>query len=78
MHMCAASKLMQAVECFEPVGLRQDTAAELVAVASSAADARVMLEALEAGTAGALLRTNDPEQARSGHSCRESWCCWLA
>jgi 3-dehydroquinate synthase class II len=31
-------------------------------VASSAADARVMLEALEIGTAGVLLRTQDPVQ----------------
>ncbi|KAK9826503.1 hypothetical protein WJX81_007331 [Elliptochloris bilobata] len=42
----------------------QGSAAKLVAVAGSAADARVMLEALEAGTAGALLRTNDPRQVR--------------
>lgn len=34
----------------------------LMGVASSAADARVMLEALEAGTAGVLLRTDDPLQ----------------
>ena len=32
-------------------------------VAGSAADARVLLEALEAGTAGVLLRTEDPLQA---------------
>ena len=51
---------------------QQDSEAELVAVAGSAADARVMLEALEVGTAGALLRTNDPQQARSAHAsgCR--------
>lgn len=34
----------------------------LLGVATSAADARVMLEALEAGTAGVLLRTDDPLQ----------------
>lgn len=42
-------------------------------MAGTAADARVMLEALEAGTAGALLRTNDPQQARSACSCGRSW-----
>lgn len=34
----------------------------LLGVASSAADARVLLEALEVGTAGVLLRTEDPLQ----------------
>lgn len=39
-------------------------------VAASASDARVMLEALEAGTAGVLLRTEDPLQARlQSESC---------
>lgn len=36
---------------------------QLMGVAGSAADARVLLEALEAGTAGVLLRTEDPLQA---------------
>ena len=51
---------------------QQVSDAELVAVAGSAAAARVMLEALEVGTAGALLRTNDPQQARPAHAagCR--------
>ena len=40
----------------------QDKPGSLLGVATSAADARVMLEALEAGTAGAVLRTNDPLQ----------------
>jgi 3-dehydroquinate synthase class II len=38
---------------------------QLMGVAGSAADARVMLEALEAGTAGVLLRTEDPLQVRA-------------
>lgn len=42
----------------------QDKPGSLLGVATSAADARVMLEALEAGTAGAVLRTNDPLQVR--------------
>jgi 3-dehydroquinate synthase class II len=40
----------------------QSSAGKLMGVASSAADARVMLEALETGTAGVLLRTQDPVQ----------------
>ena len=40
----------------------QDKPGSLLGVATSAADARVMLEALEAGTAGAVLRTSDPLQ----------------
>jgi 3-dehydroquinate synthase class II len=41
----------------------QSSAGKLMGVVSSAADARVMLEALETGTAGVLLRTQDPLQA---------------
>lgn len=41
----------------------------LLGMAGSAADARVMLEALEAGTAGVVLRTEDPLQV-CGDSCR--------
>ncbi|KAG2445109.1 hypothetical protein HYH02_008976 [Chlamydomonas schloesseri] len=36
----------------------------LLAAAGSAADARLMLEALQAGTAGVLLRSDDPAQVR--------------
>jgi hypothetical protein len=36
----------------------------LLGVAPTAADARVMLEALEAGTAGVVLRTEDPLEVR--------------
>jgi hypothetical protein len=39
---------------------------QLLGVAHTAADARVMLEALEAGTAGVLLRTEDPLEVRTG------------
>jgi 3-dehydroquinate synthase class II len=42
----------------------QSSAGKLMGVVSSAADARVMLEALERGTAGVLLRTQDPLQVR--------------
>ncbi|GLI64247.1 hypothetical protein VaNZ11_007446 [Volvox africanus] len=38
---------------------------QLLAVASTAEEARLMLEALEAGTAGVLLRSNDPVQVRN-------------
>ena len=38
----------------------QGAPATLLATAASLADARVKLEALEAGTAGVLLRTDDP------------------
>jgi 3-dehydroquinate synthase class II len=53
---------------------------QLLGVATSAADARVMLEALEAGTAGVLLRTEDPLQA-SGHIwllVDTTFLCWLS
>ena len=52
----------------------QDKPGSLLGVASSAADARVMLEALEAGTAGAVLRTNDPLQV---HTCKSVQCACL-
>ncbi|KXZ51425.1 hypothetical protein GPECTOR_12g387 [Gonium pectorale] len=40
-------------------------ALRLLAAAGSAAEARLMLEALEAGTSGVLLRTDDPAEVRS-------------
>eukprot|EP00877_Chromochloris_zofingiensis_P009271 jgi/Chrzof1/4598/Cz14g19200.t1 len=39
--------------------------AKLLGVTSSAAGGRVMLEALETGTAGVVLRTEDPSQVRA-------------
>ncbi len=42
----------------------QGSGASLLPVVTSAADARVMLEALEAGTDGAVLRTDSPAEAR--------------
>ncbi|KAL3152277.1 hypothetical protein ABBQ32_001351 [Trebouxia sp. C0010 RCD-2024] len=42
----------------------QDKPASLLGLATSAEDARVMLEALEAGTSGVVLKTEDPLQAR--------------
>jgi hypothetical protein len=51
---------------------------QLLGVATSAADARVMMEALEAGTAGVLLRTEDPLQVRTTSGCMLTTClCWL-
>jgi hypothetical protein len=44
----------------------------LMGVVSSAADARVMLEALETGTAGVLLRTQDPVQVSDCSGSRVS------
>ena len=44
----------------------QDT--RLLPVATSAGDAKVMLEALEAGTDGVVLHTQEPEQASRAHS----------
>lgn len=38
----------------------QSSPGQLLGVSGSAADARVMMEALEAGTAGVVLRTEDP------------------
>lgn len=46
------------------VAVFQDKPASLMGMATSAADARVMLEALEAGTTGVVLKTQDPLQVR--------------
>lgn len=43
----------------------QDKPASLLGLATSAEDARVMLEALEAGTSGVVLKTQDPLQVHS-------------
>lgn len=48
--------LQQPWHCF------QDKPASLLGLATSAEDARVMLEALEAGTSGVVLKTEDPLQ----------------
>ena len=42
--------------------LEQGSPATLLATATSLADARVKLEALEVGTAGVLLRTDQPAE----------------
>jgi 3-dehydroquinate synthase class II len=47
------------------VAAAQATPACLIAAASTASSARVMLEALETGTDGVLLRTNDPLEVLS-------------
>ncbi|KAK9867347.1 hypothetical protein WJX84_007862 [Apatococcus fuscideae] len=42
----------------------QESGAQLMAESDSAEDGKAMLEALEAGVAGIVLRTNDPSQVR--------------
>lgn len=61
----ACSVLLQVIPAENLVAAFQPGPGRLMGVAGSAADARVMLEALEAGTAGVLLRTDDPLQART-------------
>lgn len=41
---------------------RQDNPGRLLGMVNNAAEARVMLEALEAGTSGVVLKTEDPLQ----------------
>lgn len=50
------------VAAFQSAG----SSAQLLAVAGSCQDGRVMLEALETGTHGVVLRTEDPKEVRSG------------
>ena len=50
----------------------QSQEARLLPIARSAEDARVMLEALEAGTDGVVLHTQEPTQASSLHQLRRS------
>ena len=50
----------------------QNQEARLLPIARSAEDARVMLEALEAGTDGVVLHTQEPAQASSLHRTRPS------
>ena len=52
--------------------LLQDKPAQLMGVAATAADGQVLLEALEAGTAGVVLRTED---AGKLVRCRLAHCC---
>ncbi len=52
----------------------QDSGAALLGAAASASSARVMLEALEVGTAGVLLRTDDAAEVRLGSW---AWCVLL-
>lgn len=47
--------------------------ATLLAAAGDAASGRVMLEALEAGTDGVLLRTDSPAEVRCRCACRPAW-----
>lgn len=61
---CVARCCVQVIPAENLVAAFQPGPGRLMGVATSAADARVMLEALEAGTAGVLLRTEDPLQAR--------------
>jgi 3-dehydroquinate synthase class II len=46
----------------EHLGEGQGKRAKLLATAKTAADARLMLEALESGTDGVVLRTEDPAE----------------
>ena len=48
----------------------QSQEARLLPIARSAEDAKVMLEALEAGTDGVVLHTQEPAQASSLHRPR--------
>jgi 3-dehydroquinate synthase class II len=48
------------------VAIFQGGPGRLLGVAGSAAEGQVLLEALEAGTAGVVLRTEDPLQVGSG------------
>ena len=55
-----SEKILDAGGCQNPV---QNQDAKLLPVARSAEDARVMLGALEAGTDGVVLHTQEPAQA---------------
>jgi 3-dehydroquinate synthase class II len=57
---CTCWEALQVIPAENLVAAFQSSAGQLLGVAASAADARVMLEALEVGTAGVLLRTEDP------------------
>ena len=48
--------------CKQSLHCLQDKPASLLGLATSAEDARVLLEALEAGTSGVVLKTEDPLQ----------------
>ena len=52
--------------------LLQDKPAQLMGVAATATDGQVMLEALEVGTAGVVLRTEDAGKHVHRHQAR---CC---
>lgn len=54
---------LQVIPAENLVAAFQSGPGELLGVATTAADARVLLEALEAGTAGIVLKTEDPVQA---------------
>lgn len=56
----------------QPLSCLQDKPASLLGLATSAEDARVMLEALEAGTSGVVLKTEDPLQVCPHGRCHEA------
>ena len=62
MHTCTC--VLQVIPAENLVAAFQSGAAKLLGVATSASDAQVMLEALELGTAGVVLRTEDPLEVR--------------
>ena len=55
---------LQVIPAENLVASFQDKQAHLFAAATSASDAQVMMEALETGVAGVLLRTADPTEVR--------------
>jgi 3-dehydroquinate synthase class II len=55
--------------CLKSITFVQGKPGILLAAAECASDARVMLEALETGTHGVVLRTEDPAEARSAQQC---------
>ncbi|KIZ04553.1 hypothetical protein MNEG_3403 [Monoraphidium neglectum] len=62
--MDCAAEAWKVIPAENLVAAFQAGSAKLIGAATSADDARVMLEALEVGTAGVLLRTEDPSEVR--------------
>ena len=58
----ALSSAIMAPRCVTASGGVQGSPAVLLATATSLDDARIKLQALESGTAGVLLRTDDPAE----------------
>ncbi len=67
-ELVAAVHLSQVIPAENLVALAQPAAGSVVllAAAGSAGEGRLMLEALEGGTAGVLLRTQDPGEVGDG------------